>query len=69
MPVSGMEAAKIERIRKTAIYGTPDVVAARLRALAAETGVDEIAMLTTLHDKQARQDSYTLIAREFGLGG
>ena len=69
MPVSGMEAAKIERIRKTAIYGTSDVVAARLRALAAETGVDEIAMLTTLHDKQARQDSYTLIAREFGLGG
>ena len=69
MPISNTEAAKIERIRKTAIYGTPDAVATRLRALAAETGVDEIAMLTTLHEKQARQDSYTLIARAFGLAG
>ena len=31
--------------------------------------VDEIAMLTTLHDKQARRDSYTLIAQAFGIGG
>jgi luciferase family oxidoreductase group 1 len=67
MPRGVAEAAKIERLRQTAIYGTPDVVGARLRALAAECGVDEIAMLTTVHDKAARQRSYQLMAAEFGL--
>ena len=66
-PVSEAEAAKIERMRRTALYGTPDVVASRLRALASELGVDEIAVLTTLHDKAARRRSYELLAAEFGL--
>jgi hypothetical protein len=43
------------------------VVGAKLRALAAEHGVDEIAILTTLHDPEARRRSYTLLAQEFGL--
>ena len=30
--------------------------------------VAEIAVLTTLHDPEARRHSYTLLAREFGLG-
>jgi hypothetical protein len=29
--------------------------------------VSEIAILTTLHDPEARRHSYTLLAREFGL--
>ncbi len=62
MPLSDAEAAKVQRMRRTALYGTPDVVAARLRDLAKETGVDEIAILTTLHDKDARIRSYRLLA-------
>jgi len=63
------ELARIDRLRARAIYGTPDVVGTKLRELAAAHGVTEIAILTTLHDPEARQRSYTLIAREFGLEG
>jgi luciferase family oxidoreductase group 1 len=65
--LSEAEAAKIERIRARAIYGSKARVGAQLRALAAEMQVDEIAMLTTLHDKAARRRSYELLAEEFGL--
>jgi luciferase family oxidoreductase group 1 len=62
------ERARIERLRARAFYGTPEVVGAKLRALAAEHGVEEIAILTTLHDPEARRRSYALLAKEFGLG-
>jgi luciferase family oxidoreductase group 1 len=61
------EKARIERLRARAFYGTPDVVGAKLRALAAEYDIDEIAILTTLHNPEARRRSYTLLAEEFGL--
>jgi alkanesulfonate monooxygenase SsuD/methylene tetrahydromethanopterin reductase-like flavin-dependent oxidoreductase (luciferase family) len=54
-------------MRSRALYGTPDVVGAKLRALAVEHGVEEIAVLTTLHDMQARRRSYSLLAKEFML--
>ena len=59
--------ARIERLRARSFYGTPDVVGAKLRALAAEHGVEDIAILTTLHDPRARRRSYSLLAKEFGL--
>jgi luciferase family oxidoreductase group 1 len=62
MPLSDAETAKMERMRTTALYGTPHAVAKRLRALAAECGVDEIAVLTTMHDAKARVESYRLLA-------
>jgi luciferase family oxidoreductase group 1 len=61
---SGAETERIERMRARALYGTADAVAARLRALAAEHGVEEIAILTTLHDRQVRRRSYALLAGE-----
>jgi luciferase family oxidoreductase group 1 len=61
-PLSEAEASKIARMRQSALYGTPDIVATRLRDLATETGVDEIAVLTTLHDRSARMRSYALLA-------
>ncbi len=64
---SDAEAARIERMRSRALYGTSDAVGARMQALATEHGVDEIAILTTLHDPLARQRSYTLLANAFGL--
>ncbi|MGA9867087.1 MAG: LLM class flavin-dependent oxidoreductase [Acetobacteraceae bacterium] len=59
--------ARIERMRARSFWGTPETVAAKLRALGADQGVEEIAVLTTLHDPTARRRSYTLLAREFGL--
>ncbi len=61
--------ARIARIRERAVWGTPDLVAARIRALAGELGVDEVAVLTTCHDAAARRRSYALLAGEFGLAG
>ena len=56
----------IERLRARAIYGTPQVVGDKLRALAAQYGVEAIAILTTLlrrSDKNAAQAS--IIFRRF----
>ena len=64
---SAGEMARVERIRSRAFYGTPASVGAKLRALAAAYQVEEIAILTTVHNPEARQRSYTLLAKEFGL--
>jgi luciferase family oxidoreductase group 1 len=66
-PYSEADRMRIERLRSRSIYGTAPEVAAKLHALAAEHAVEEIAILTTVHDPEARRRSYTLIAREFGL--
>jgi len=65
--VSPVEQTRLERLRARAIYGTPDVVGDKLRQLAAAYQVDEIAILTTLFDPEARRRSYTLLAKECGL--
>jgi luciferase family oxidoreductase group 1 len=65
--LSDADKARTERIRARAIYGTPDVVGAKLRALAGEYQVDEIAVLTTVHDPEARRRSYELLATEMAL--
>jgi luciferase family oxidoreductase group 1 len=61
--LSDSEQARIERLRARSFYGTEDVVAAKLQALATEHSVEEIAILTTLHDPEARRRSYTLLAQ------
>ncbi len=61
------ERAHLERLRTRSIWGTPARVGALLRALAAELEVEEVAILSTVHDPAARQRSYTLLAEEFGL--
>jgi luciferase family oxidoreductase group 1 len=64
---SAGEMARVERIRARAFYGTAASVGETLRALAAEYNVEEISILTTLHDPEARRRSYILLAAEFGL--
>ncbi len=64
---SEAERERVARLRDQSFQGTPDHVGAQLRALAAEHRVDEIAILTTLHDPAARRRSYTLLAEEFAL--
>ena len=66
-PFSEAEAARMARMRRTAIYGTPAKVGTQLREMATALGVAEVAVLTTLHDPAARRRSYELLAAEFGL--
>lgn len=61
---SEAEVARIERLRSRALYGTADVVGAKLRALAGQHEVEEIAILTTLYDPEARRRSYALLANQ-----
>lgn len=61
------EKARIARLRRVSLFGEAAEVAARLRDMAASLGADELAVLTTVHDPVARQRSYQLLAREFGL--
>ena len=61
------ERAYVDRMKQRSIWGTAARVGARLRAMAAELAVEEVAILTTVHDPEARRRSYTLLAEEFGL--
>jgi luciferase family oxidoreductase group 1 len=61
------ERAHVERLKERAIWGTAARVGARLRALAGELDVEEVAVLTTVHNPEARRRSYTLLAAEFEL--
>jgi len=49
------------------VHGSADVTAARLRCLAQEFAVDEIAIVTMTHDPADRLLSYRLIAAEIGV--
>lgn len=51
------------------VIGTPEQCVARLRAVAAESGADELMLTTVVHDHDARLRSYALLAEAFGLGG
>ena len=63
---SDAEHAVVARLRQRAFYGTGPRVARMLHELSAEQGVDEIAVLTTVHDQGARRRSYSLLAQASG---
>jgi luciferase family oxidoreductase group 1 len=52
---------------RTAVFGTPDDVAARLSGLAGALSVDEVAIVTAAHDPADRRRSFQLIAAAVGL--
>ena len=54
------------QLRTRALVGTGPDVAGRLRALADELGVQEVAVLSTAHAPAARRRSYTLLAEAAG---
>jgi luciferase family oxidoreductase group 1 len=64
---SDSERARTEALRARAIVGTGEQVVGRLRALAGELGAEEVAVLTTVAEPEARRLSYTLIAEAAGL--
>jgi luciferase family oxidoreductase group 1 len=65
---SDVDMQRIARTRERTLHGTAKRVGDGLREMAAKLGVEEIAVLTTVHDPAARRRSYTLLAEEFGLG-
>ena len=56
------EQTRLAQIRARAIVGTGEQVAATLNGLSQSLGVEDIAVLTTIHDPAARQDIYRLLA-------
>ena len=63
-PFTDAERARNAAIRERSAYGTPDVVRARLEGIARMHGVDEIALVTAVHDAGARRRSFHYIAEE-----
>jgi luciferase family oxidoreductase group 1 len=61
------ERATRDKQRATALVGTGAQVAEQLRALARKLALDEIVINTWTFDPEARRDSYSLLARAFGL--
>jgi luciferase family oxidoreductase group 1 len=67
LPLAPHEQARLERMRKESFTGPPGKVAQQIRHLAAQDGIDEMAIVTWTYDEEIRRDSYTLLAKEFGL--
>ena len=63
-PFTEGERARNAAIRARSAYGTPDIVRARLEGIAHALGVDEIALVTAMHDAGARRRSFELVAEE-----
>ena len=61
------DAPTLQAMRARAFVGTAEQVGAKLRALAADYGLNELVVNTWAHDPVARRHSYTLLAQEFGL--
>jgi luciferase family oxidoreductase group 1 len=66
-PLSTSDEARIEQLRRDEFVGNAADVAARINKLAADLGVQEVAVVTWSHDETARRRSYELLAREFAL--
>lgn len=64
---SPAEQAQVAQLRANALVGTGAQVAGKLRALAAELEVDELAVITWTWDPAAQRRSYALLAREFAV--
>ena len=65
--VSDIERASMARTRERALVGTAGDVAGRIRALAKQLGVQELAITTGVYDQAARRNCFSLLARELNL--
>lgn len=64
---SAPEQAHVDELRRKAFVGTPAQVGTKLRALAAQLGVQELVVITWTWDPAAQKRSYELLAQEFAL--
>ena len=56
-----------EKLRRKAIVGSSEQVAARLKVLAKTLDLDELVVVTWTYDPAPRHRSYELLAEAFGL--
>ncbi len=56
---------RIRKIRERAFVGTGPEVMARIEALKAQVGVDEMAVVTWAYDEEVRRQSYSELAKAF----
>ena len=66
-PYSAAEMATAAKLRRKAIVGSSDQVAARLKELAKTLELDELVVVTWTYDPAPRHRSYELLAQAFGL--
>ena len=64
---SAGEKAQAMRMLARSIVGSPETVREGVGALVAETGADELMIVTDVYDHQARLRSYELIASTLGV--
>lgn len=67
-PYTEAESARLEELKRRAFIGPGPEVAERIRNLAGDLDVQEIAVVTWATDEAARQRSYEILAKEFDLG-
>ncbi|MBC7577740.1 LLM class flavin-dependent oxidoreductase [Tardiphaga sp.] len=60
---SGAEKAQAMRMLARSIVGSPETVQAGMKSLVAETGADELMIVSDIYDHPARLHSYELIAK------
>ena len=65
--ISPAEQARVDMIMADAIFGDGPTCAAKLRALAARWGVEELVVLTHAYRLEDRKTSFEILAREFEL--
>jgi alkanesulfonate monooxygenase SsuD/methylene tetrahydromethanopterin reductase-like flavin-dependent oxidoreductase (luciferase family) len=66
-PYSSEEMVFAEKLRRKAIVGSSEQVAARLKELAKALELDELVVVTWTYDPAPRHRSYELLAQAFGL--
>jgi len=66
-PYTQSERALVESLRPMHTAGSPETVRAKIEDLVAATGADEIMIMTTVHNHEARRRSYELLADAFEL--
>ena len=67
-PYTDADRATIESLRRKALVGTGEQVAARMTELAERLELDELVVVTWTFDTAPRHRSYELLAQAFGLG-
>ncbi|MGE5216819.1 MAG: LLM class flavin-dependent oxidoreductase [Chloroflexota bacterium] len=66
-PYSPAEIATAAKLRRKAIVGSAEQVAARLKELAKSLELDELVVVTWTYDSAPRHRSYELLANTFGI--
>lgn len=63
----GAQESRVKAMLRDGFVGEGPDVAGRIKALGAELGVDEIAIVTWAHDEAVRRRSYELLADNLGI--